>query len=76
MKEFQEKVMELKCFNELINKSYTKAIFLFVILGKVKKKGFILEKFLYKNNFKTIFNENNYPIMIYPTKLADSIIKN
>lgn len=73
--EFQGEGNGTEILNELINKSYTKAAILVCDIGESQKEGFILEKFYTKNNFKTIFNENNYPIMVYPTKLADSIIK-
>lgn len=60
---------------DLINNSFANAAILVCDIGESQKEGFILEKFYESNNFKTILITNNYPLMVYPTHLAEEIIQ-
>lgn len=60
---------------DLINDSYANGAILLCDIGESQKEGFILEKFYEENNFKTITRNNDYPLMVYPTELAEKIIE-
>lgn len=73
--EFQGQGNGSQILCDLINDSYANAAILVCDIGESQKSGFVLEKFYEENNFKTILNDNGYPIMVYPTELAEKIIK-
>lgn len=60
---------------DLINDSFASGAILLCDIGESQKEGFILEKFYESNDFKTILKTNDYPLMIYPSELADKIIQ-
>lgn len=60
---------------DLMNDSYANGAILICDVGESQKEGFILEKFYEENNFKTITRNNDYPLMVYPTELAEKIIE-
>lgn len=60
---------------DVICDSYADAAILLCDIGESQKEGFILEKFYEENNFKTVLMHNNYPLMIYPEKLAEKVIE-
>ena len=73
--EFQGQGNGSQILCDLINDSYANAAILVCDVGESQKTGFVLENFYEENNFKTILNDNGYPIMVYPTELAEKIIK-
>ena len=59
----------------ILNESYCSTAILICDTSESQKEGFILEKFYENNDFKTIYYTNNYPIMVFPTDVAEDIKK-
>ena len=59
----------------ILNESYCSTAILICDTSESQKEGFILEKFYENNDFKTIYYTNNYPIMVFPTDVAENIKK-
>ncbi len=60
---------------DLIQDSFASAAILICDVGESQREGFVLERFYEENGFKTILIQNDYPLMVYPEKLANQIIE-
>lgn len=72
--EYQGKGFGGEVLCDLLNESFSTAAILICDIGENQKEGFILEKFYENYDFKTISIYNNYPIMVFPSELANNII--
>lgn len=60
---------------DMIGDSYAQSAILLCDIGENQHEGFVLEKFYEENNFKTVLLHNNYPLMVYPERLAQKVIE-
>ncbi len=72
--EFQGQGNGSQILCDLINDSFANSAILVCDIGESQKEGFVLEKFYETHDFKTIQINSEYPLMVYPTSLADKII--
>lgn len=73
--EFQGQGNGTQILCDAINDSYANAVILICDIGESQKEGFVLEKFYESHDFKTIQKNDDYPLMVYPSSLAEKIIK-
>ncbi len=72
--EFQGQSNGSQILCDLINNSFASSAILVCDIGESQKEGFVLEEFYENHDFKTIQINSDYPLMVYPTSLADKII--
>ena len=74
--EFQGKGYGSKMLSEILKESTCSASILLCDITEEQLPGFKLERFYELQGFKAIESFQDYPIMIYPEKLAQEIIAN
>lgn len=58
---------------DLMNELNPESIILLCDISESQKENFILEKFYENNDFKTVYNYEDYPLMVYPESTALNI---
>ena len=59
----------------VLNESFAQGAILLCDIAEPQNPGFFLEKFYEMHDFKAIQHNLDYPIMVFPSSLADKIIE-
>jgi predicted GNAT family acetyltransferase len=71
--EFRGKGFGSEILTNILNESFAKCSILVCDIGESQLPKFNLEKFYESNDYLTITSKNDYPIMIYPSDMAEKI---